>query len=360
MQLTIVAGARPNFMKVAPIMLACAEREVNFRFVHTGQHYDQVMSDDFISVLGIPQSNVNLGIGSGTDGYQCGEAIKRCEKELVSNRPELLVVVGDVNSTLGSTLAASKLDIPVAHVEAGLRSFNRQMPEEINRVVVDSLAELLFITEESGRVNLLREGRPEECIHLVGNTMIDSLIRILDTYGESDIQRRLGLERDFCYVTLHRPSNVDSPIRLKPVLEMIRDLSDEIDIVLPVHPRTGKNIKEAGLSAMIKTDNIKAISPISYLDSITLISNAKLVVTDSGGIQEETTFLKTPCLTLRKETERPVTTQMGTNLLVTDDCYRIIDKAFSIIAGSKVEGEIPPFWDGLAGQRIVDILLSTI
>jgi len=357
--ITIVAGARPNFMKVAPIIRECRKRGVDYRFVHTGQHYDYAMSGDFIRTLGLPQPDVDLEVGSGTSCYQCSEVMQRLEGELSDHPPDVVLVVGDVNSTLGAALAASKLFIPLGHVEAGLRSFNRMMPEELNRIVVDAISDFLFTTEKSGNENLVREGRDEARIFFVGNTMIDSLVYALETSGESDILKRLGLEEGrYCYATLHRPSNVDDPERLACVLEMLRDLSGQIEVVFPVHPRTRDRAERAGLMHLLS--EIKIVEPVGYLDSITLTSHACFVLTDSGGLQEEATFIKVPCLTLRQETERPVTVQTGTNILVSDDCSSILAAALDVISGSVPNGRIPPLWDGKAASRILDVLLDQL
>lgn len=357
LKLTVVAGARPNFMKVAPVIRECGRRGVPVRFVHTGQHYDYSMSDDFILALGIPQPDVNLEVGSGTQGYQCAEVIKRLEADLVEERPDAVIVVGDVNSTLGAAIAASKLFVPLAHIEAGLRSFNRSMPEELNRIATDALADFLFTTEESGNRNLQREGRGADLIFLVGNTMIDSLVSVMEKVEASDVVSRLGLASgEYCFVTLHRPSNVDDPRRLREVLEMLRGVSRSLKVVFAIHPRTLKSMKSAGCGDVIGCDEIVSIDPVGYIDSLALMSGARLVITDSGGIQEETTFLGVPCLTLRPETERPVTVELGTNLIVTEDCELLKRMAMDVIAGGGRKGRIPPQWDGHASERILDIL----
>ena len=361
MQLTIVAGARPNFMKVAPIIRECDRSGIEYRFVHTGQHYDYSMSDDFMISLGVREPDANLGVGSGSPGYQCAEVLKGFEADLVENTPVAVIVVGDVNSTLGAGLAASKLNIPLAHVEAGLRSFNREMPEEINRVVVDTLADFLFTTEASGKTNLLREGRQEDSIFFVGNTMIDSLVTVLDRIRGCDVLDRVGTgQREYCFVTIHRPSNVDSPTRLAEVLDMLGKVAKRTDVVFPVHPRTRDRIQSAGLADSLAGMGIITIEPVGYVDSLALMANARLVITDSGGIQEETTYLGVPCLTLRKETERPVTVELGTNLLVNRDCEAILNAAFEVLDGRECGGEIPPLWDGKAGQRIVQVLRDNL
>lgn len=359
MLLTIVAGARPNFMKVAPLIRECARRSVEVRFVHTGQHYDFAMSEDFIRTLGLPEPDANLEVGSGTPCYQCAEVTLRLERELDEHTPDTVIVVGDVNSTLGAAVAASKMFIPLAHVEAGLRSFNRGMPEELNRIATDALADFLFTTEESGNENLLREGRSSDNIFFVGNTMIDSLVYALENSGETDALERLGVtEGEYCYVTLHRPSNVDDPGRLASVLEMLQGLCKRGQVVFPIHPRTRTRVEEGGMADMLS--EVKAVEPVGYLDSITLARRSRFVLTDSGGLQEEATFLEVPCLTLRPETERPVTVDTGTNVLVSEDCDAISEAALAIFEGRKASGEIPPLWDGKAASRIIDVLEETL
>ena len=361
MRLTIVAGARPNFMKVAPIIRECDRIGIGYRYVHTGQHYDYSMSDDFMISLGVREPDVNLGVGSGSPGYQCAEVLKRFEADLLENTPVAVVVVGDVNSTLGAGLATSKLTIPLAHVEAGLRSFNREMPEEINRVVVDALADFLFTTEASGNANLLAEGRKEDSIFFVGNTMIDSLVMVRDKVRGCDVLDRLGTgRREYCFVTIHRPSNVDSPARLAEVMEMLGAVAKRVDVVFPVHPRTRDRIQSAGLADSLAGLGVEMIEPVGYIDSLALMASARLVITDSGGIQEETTYLGVPCLTIRKETERPVTVELGTNLLVSRDCGAILHAAYDVLDGRECSGGIPPLWDGKAGQRIVRVLRDNL
>ncbi|PKQ28969.1 MAG: UDP-N-acetylglucosamine 2-epimerase (non-hydrolyzing) [Candidatus Anoxymicrobium japonicum] len=344
-------------MKVAPVIRECERRGVPVRFVHTGQHYDYSMSDDFIMALGIPQPDINLEVGSGTQGYQCAEVIKLLEADLAMETPDAVIVVGDVNSTLGAAIAASKMFIPLAHVEAGLRSFNRGMPEELNRIATDALADFLFTTEESGNRNLAREGRGVDSIFLVGNTMIDSLVLVMDKVKASDVVSRLGLASgEYCFVTLHRPSNVDEPGRLRDILVMLRGVSESLKVVFAIHPRTLKNIKSARCEDVIACDKIKSIDPVGYIDSLALMSSARLVITDSGGIQGETTFLGVPCLTLRHETELLVTVEFGTNLIVTEDCALLLQTAVDVIDGGGRQGRIPHQWDGHASERILDIL----
>ena len=354
MLLTIVAGARPNFMKVAPLIRECEARGVPYRFVHSGQHYDFSMSEDFIRTLGLPEPDANLEVGSGTACYQCAEVTLRLERELVEHAPSAVLVVSDINSTLGAAIASSKLFIPLGHVEAGLRSFNRDMPEELNRIATDALADFLFTTEESGDENLRREGRGQENIFFVGNTMIDSLAYALENSGETCIVEDLGVRAgEFCYVTLHRPSNVDDPERLA-VLGLLKSISQRLDIVFPVHPRTRARIEEEGLGAML--GDARMVDPVGYLDSVTLTRRARFVLTDSGGLREESTYLGVPCLTLRPETERPVTVEEGTNVLVSEDCSAILGAASEILGGKAATGRVPPLWDGHAASRIINAL----
>lgn len=327
--------------------------------VHTGQHYDEKLSDVFFRQMGIPEPDVNLGVGSGSHAWQTAEVLKKIEPVLLEQRPDLVLVVGDVNSTIATALAASKLGIGIVHVEAGLRSFDRSMPEEINRILTDALADYLFVTEEDAVENLVREGRPREKIHLVGNVMIDALRQFLPIAQQSSIGRELNLlngagYRPFAVLTLHRPSNVDSPATLKNLLAAVEQLADQIPVIFPVHPRTQQKLKEMGLRT---GPGLRLTAPVGYLDFLCLLSRARLVLTDSGGIQEETTALGVPCLTLRENTERPVTVSEGTNQIVGQDPAKILDAANEILAGKTKAGRVPKFWDGCAAERIVGILL---
>jgi UDP-N-acetylglucosamine 2-epimerase (non-hydrolysing) len=358
-----IVGARPNLPKIAPLIREMRRHpEIEPLLVHTGQHYDDSLSDIFFRQMGIPEPNFNLEVGSGSHAAQTAEVLKRIEPILIESKPDLVLVVGDVNSTVAVSLAAAKLGIPVAHVEAGLRSFDRSMPEEINRILTDALAEYLFVTEEGAVENLLKEGRPPSSIHFVGNVMIDSLRHFLPVAQKSDIGHELGLMieggwRRFAVLTLHRPSNVDSMEKLVELFGAVAAVAAEVPVIFPVHPRTQERLAQAG---MAHHPQLRLISPLGYLDFLCLLSNATLVLTDSGGIQEETTALGVPCLTLRENTERPVTISEGTNILVGIDPDKIVAAAQEILAGKSKVGRIPPLWDGKAAERIVEILLQSV
>ncbi|HEY2461034.1 MAG TPA: UDP-N-acetylglucosamine 2-epimerase (non-hydrolyzing) [Candidatus Acidoferrum sp.] len=359
-----IVGARPNLPKIAPLIKEMRlHPEIDPVLVHTGQHYDEKLSDIFFRQMGIPAPDVNLEVGSGSHAAQTAEVLKRIEPVLLEHRPGLVLVVGDVNSTIAVSLAAAKLGIPIAHVEAGLRSFDRSMPEEINRILTDALADYLFVTEEDAIQHLLKEGRPPTAIHFVGNVMIDSLLHFLPIAQKSSIGRDLGLLdrganwRHFAVLTLHRPSNVDSMDTLAPLLHAIDKIAAQIPVIFPVHPRTQQRLAQSGVA---HHPNLKLIAPVGYLDFLCLLSKSTLVLTDSGGIQEETTALGVPCLTLRENTERPITIHQGTNLLVGTDPQKIIAAAQDILAGKNKPGRIPPLWDGKAASRIVDILLQLV
>ena len=358
-----VVGARPNLPKIAPLMLEMQRHpEIEPILVHTGQHYDENLSDIFFRQMGIPAPHVNLGVGSGSHAVQTAEVLKRIEPLLIERKPDLVLVVGDVNSTIAASLAAVKLGVRVAHVEAGLRSFDRSMPEEINRILTDALADYLFVTEEDAIEHLLREGRPREAIHFVGNVMIDSLRHFLPLAQHSAIGDELDLKngaswRRFAVLTLHRPSNVDSSEKLTHLLGAIDSVAKEVPVIFPVHPRTKQRLTQAGITHHA---NLCVIPPVGYLDFLCLLSKATLVLTDSGGIQEETTALGVPCLTLRENTERPITIFQGTNLLVGTDPAKIVVAAAEILAGKGKTGRIPQLWDGHTAERIVDILVREV
>ena len=358
-----IVGARPNLPKIAPLMHEMQRHsEIEPILVHTGQHYDEKLSDIFFRQMGIPAPHVNLEVGSGSHASQTAEILKRVEPVLVERKPDLVLVVGDVNSTIAVSLAAVKLGIRVAHVEAGLRSFDRTMPEEINRVLTDALADYLFVTEEDAVANLLKEGRPRESIFMVGNVMIDSLRHFLPIAQQSAIGDELGLKngagwRRFGVLTLHRPSNVDSTEKLSQLLGAIDAVAAEVPVIFPVHPRTQQRLTQGGIQ---HHPQLRLVSPVGYLDFLCLLSKAALVLTDSGGIQEETTALGVPCLTLRENTERPVTISEGTNLLVGTDPAKIVAAARDTLAGKSKAGRVPPMWDGHAAKRIVEILLRVI
>lgn len=354
-----IVGARPNFMKMAPLMWAYRRYPDEFApvLVHTGQHYDANMSDQFFRDLGLPQPDVYLGIGSGGHGEQTGRMLIELEKVMLGQRPDLVVVVGDVNSTLAGALAAAKLCIPVAHVEAGLRSFDPTMPEEINRRLTDAVSEYLFITSEDARENLLREGIGSEKIHFVGNVMIDTLLRMKELSLRSDVRKRLGLDGGYGFVTLHRPSNVDERKTLEGILGALRAIQEELPLVFAVHPRTRARLEQFGFwDELTGWSRLRLTEPLAYLDTVCLMAHARVVFTDSGGVQEETTALGIPCVTLRKNTERPVTVTEGTNTLVGTDPERILRAAREAIHGQGKRGRMPKFWDGQAASRIIEVL----
>ena len=350
-----VAGARPNFMKIAPLLREFNSRDTFESFlVHTGQHYDARMSENFFRDLGIPAPDINLGVGSGTHAEQTAHVLIKLEAVLLNERPDLVLVVGDVNSTLAATIAAVKLDIPVAHVEAGLRSGDRTMPEELNRLMTDVVASWLFTTEADGEANLLREGIDPARIHFVGNVMIDTLLANLERAKKLDTLERLGLtEGKFCLLTLHRPSNVDDPARLAELFGALEEIHDRVPIVFPVHPRTATNISEALGGRDLK---FQIIEPQDYLDFLRLMADAKIVLTDSGGVQEETTALGTPCFTLRDSTERPITVTHGTNTMVGADREVILREVMATLDGKPKAGNVPDLWDGKASERIANVL----
>ncbi len=351
MKLVHVVGARPNFMKAASVYAACANLGMKQIIIHTGQHYDENMSSIFFRELGIPDPDINLKVGSGSHAEQTAKVMLRFEKIALETRPAWVIVYGDVNSTLASTLVCVKLSIPVAHVEAGLRSFDRLMPEEINRVVTDQLAKLLFTPSEDGNANLLREGISEEKIKFVGNVMIDTLIRFLPLAKKLP---RAKYPSSYVLVTLHRPSNVDDDFVLTEIMRALICISHKLPVIFPLHPRTQQRIGH--LPILERFHQIQFINPLSYLEFLNLEQNATGVITDSGGVQEETTFLGIPCLTLRKNTERPVTIALGGNVLIGSDYTRLEKEVDSILNGNFRKGQIPPLWDGKASERIAAIL----
>ena len=350
-----LVGARPNFMKIAPLLRELRSRErFETTLVHTGQHYDAAMSADFFRDLGIPEPDVNLAVGSGSHAAQTAQVLVGVEDLLVEQRPEALLLVGDVNSTVAASLAAAKLLIPIAHVEAGLRSGDRSMPEEINRLVTDTLSTWCFTTEPAGDANLRREGIAEEKIHQVGNVMIDTLRANQARANELDTLERLGLEAGgYALLTLHRPSNVDDRATLSGLVEVLEEIHRELPVVFPVHPRTSAAIRDL-LGG--KEPALRLLEPQGYLDFLRLMSQAKFVLTDSGGIQEETTALGVPCLTMRDNTERPITIEEGTNILVGSHPDVVRDAARKILDGKAKTGRVPELWDGRASVRIADIL----
>ncbi len=383
MKILLVAGARPNFMKIAPLMAAFGERPaISPVLVHTGQHYDRVMSDLFFRELGIPEPDMNLGVGSASHAVQTAEIMRAFEPVVVAEKPDAVLVVGDVNSTIACGLVAVKMGAKLIHVEAGLRSFDRSMPEEINRLLTDAISDLLFCSELSGVENLRREGVPEKKIHFVGNVMIDTLLTNREKAERSGVLATLGVDegRSYAVVTLHRPSNVDDPAMMGPIMVALDEIGREMPVIFPVHPRTramlengvrssnsafctqeagrkpgGQGGRKAAASGLILLD------PLGYLDFLKLMAHARVVLTDSGGIQEETTILGTPCLTLRDNTERPVTVEMGTNRLVGSDPERILAAWREVMADAGCQKPVqPPLWDGRAAQRIADILIAEL
>ena len=347
-----IVGARPNFMKVAPVLNALKGSEkVTQTLVHTGQHYDVNMSEVFFQQLGIPAPDVNLAVGSGTHAKQTAEIMIRLEPVVLERKPDIVLVYGDVNSTVATALVCAKLGVRIGHVEAGLRSFDRTMPEEVNRLVTDQLADMLFTPSEDGDENLLREGITAEKIFRVGNVMIDSLVRLLPAAQKTRID---GLPDRYALVTLHRPANVDNSVTLRGLLESLAEVKRDLAVVFPAHPRTRKRIEDFGLNP----GQLLLLDPCPYVDFLGLQSRATVVITDSGGIQEETTYLGVPCLTVRENTERPVTVSMGTNVLVGCDHLKLHAELLKILAGKAKKGTVPPLWDGHAGQRIADILVA--
>jgi len=357
-----VCGARPNFMKIAPLMRVFAQNG-NFEtlLVHTGQHYDENMSKLFFEELGIPKPDINLEVGSGSHAVQSAEIMKRFEPVVQDYKPDYVLVVGDVNSTIACGLVAVKLGVRLIHVEAGLRSFDRNMPEEINRILTDSISDLLFVTEQSGIENLHKEGVNSGKVHFVGNVMIDTLLANQERARESDIMNRLGLEpKTYTVITLHRPSNVDNEKTLGEILSAFEVIQKDLKLIFPVHPRTRENMMCHGLADKLQSmENLIMIDPVGYLDFLCLMSQAALVLSDSGGIQEETTILGVPCMTLRENTERPVTITEGTNRLVhvtTEDILRHYNDIKS--SDSQIDSRIPKFWDGKAAERIAEIIVQ--
>jgi len=357
-----VCGARPNFMKIAALVRAYTEfPDLESVLVHTGQHYDERMSALFFRELELPEPDVNLEVGSGSHAVQTAEIMRRFEPVLVEQRPDWVVVVGDVNSTIACSLVAAKLGVRVAHVEAGLRSFDRQMPEEINRVLTDQISDLLLVSEPSGVENLLREGVAPQRVHLVGNVMIDTLLRHRERARSSRALFDLRLEAGtYVAVTLHRPSNVDAAEALGEIVAALRIIAQDAAVVFAVHPRTHKRLRETGLLAAFESGpRLRLIEPLGYLDFLHLMANARAVLTDSGGVQEETTILDVPCLTLRRNTERPITLEQGTNRLVAPECDAILAAWRDVEAGRWRRGVTPQLWDGKAGLRIARILAES-
>ncbi len=357
MKVINVVGARPNFMKVAPLVDAMKRREQQFTplVVHTGQHYDAMMSDTFFKDLELPAPDLYLSVGSASHAAQTAAVMERFEPVVLQEQPDWVLVVGDVNSTLACALVCVKLGIKVAHVEAGLRSRDRSMPEEINRLLTDQISDLLFTPSQDADENLRAEGIPDERIRFVGNIMIDSLNKHLERAQHSRICEELGVAgQDYSVLTLHRPSNVDDRQTFERILGALAAIGKRLPIIFPVHPRTRKMIQESNLSV---DSGLRLVEPLGYLDFLRLYSGARLVLTDSGGIQEETTVLGIPCLTLRENTERPITVTMGTNTIVGTDPAKITSAAFAVLDNKSQERRIPPLWDGQTADRILDALL---
>ena len=350
-KIVIIAGARPNFMKIAPIIRAIEKDKDKFfeyKLVHTGQHYDKNMSDIFFDELNIPKPDINLGIGSGSQAKQVAEIMTKLEDYLLNYKPDYVLVVGDVNSTMAAAIVASKLGIKLIHVEAGLRSYDRAMPEEVNRVITDQLSDLLFISEKSGLKNLKTEGVDKSKCFFVGNVMIDSLVSILPKLKKENTNIKSAI------VTVHRPSNVDNKEDLIKILDILKEVSKDYKIIWPIHPRTKKNIENFGLLGEIKNYDLK--EPMGYIEFMNLIYNSSLVVTDSGGVQEETSYLKIPCITLRYNTERPETVTEGTNFLTGPIKEEVITALDKIKSGNYNKSPKIKFWDGKAAKRIIKIL----
>lgn len=361
-QILCIVGARPNFMKIAPIMRAFAQPDsaLSARLLHTGQHYDATMKHAFFDQLDIPEPDIDLEVGSGSHAQQTSEIMKRFEPVLDDMRPHAILVVGDVNSTIACALVAVKKGIPVIHVEAGLRSGDRTMPEEINRILTDQLSDLLFITEADARDNLLREGIPNEKVHFVGNVMIDTLRynlrNVVPASSTLAKARHRFTDSGYGVVTLHRPSNVDDPAVLGRLLQVLAQISQRLPLVFPIHPRTAARLEADGLARLLEQSAITTIAPQGYLEMLGLMKDARVVLTDSGGIQEETTALGVPCITLRENTERPITVSQGTNSVVGTDPARIFECYEDVVrTGGKV-GRVPDLWDGAAAERIVAVV----
>lgn len=363
-RIIIVGGARPNFMKIAPLINEFRKYSGLFEvlLIHTGQHYDFEMSELFFQDLNIPKPDIYLNVGSDSHAVQTAKIMIEFEKVLLKEKPELVIVVGDVNSTLACSLVASKVNIKIAHVEAGLRSFDRTMPEEINRTITDSLSDYLFVTEKSGLENLSNEGINSKKVHFVGNIMIDTIINSKLKIQKSKILEKLRLQfKTYSVLTLHRPGNVDSEESLSEIYDILEAISQQIKIVYPIHPRAKKMIEKHNLLDEFRSlSNLHMIEPLGYIDFIKLVNNSKFVLTDSGGIQEETTILNVPCLTMRENTERPITIEKGTNYLVGRDKNKIMKVVDNILRDNSKKREIPELWDGKTAERIVKVIVENI
>ena len=363
MKILNIVGARPNFMKVAPLHRAFQQYpQIESKIVHTGQHYDAKMSDVFFNQLELPQPHYFLGIGGGSHTQQTARIMLEFEKVMEAEQPDVVLVVGDVTSTIACALVAVKMHIPVVHVEAGLRSGDRRMPEELNRILTDSISSHLFVTEQAGLDNLKREGVPDERVHFVGNVMIDSLVHYRRKAAELDTVGKLGLEpQGYVLMTMHRPANVDAEEGLRSIVQIVEDTARYKTVLFPIHPRTEANLKRFGLFDRLQAvANLRLMEPQGYLEFLNLMEHAAIIVTDSGGIQEETTFLQVPCLTFRDSTERPVTVDVGTNQLLADlNPQTVHDKVVEILEGKAKKGAIPPLWDGGAAGRIAEIIVKS-
>ncbi|WP_338875068.1 UDP-N-acetylglucosamine 2-epimerase (non-hydrolyzing) [Spirosoma sp. SC4-14] len=363
MKILTIVGARPNFMKAAPLHRAFLQQvTVESKIVHTGQHYDARMSDIFFNQLELPNPDYYLGVATGTQTEQMAEIMLKFERTLSIEKPDWVVVVGDVTSTIACALVAVRMGVRVAHVEAGLRSGDRRMPEEINRILTDSIADLLFVTEQAGLDNLKREGVPNEKIHFVGNAMIDSLVYYRQKAHDLNTVCRLGLTPgSYGLMTMHRPANVDTETGLLAIVEIAEKIADQLPLLFPIHPRTEANLTKLGLMDRLRASStVRLLEPQGYLEFLNLMEYAAVVITDSGGIQEETTYLQVPCLTFRDSTERPVTVELGTNQLLADLNPKTVSETVkTILAGTVRTGSIPPLWDGQAAGRIANILLQT-
>ena len=360
MKIINVVGARPNFMKIAPLIREMNKRNdrIEHLLVHTGQHYDVNMSDRFFKQLEIPEPDINLDVGSGSHAEQTGKIMIEFEKVLLQHKPDVIVVVGDVNSTIACSLVASKMGVRIAHVEAGLRSYDRTMPEEINRILTDAISDFLFTTEISGNENLRREGIAGGKVFFVGNVMIDTLVHNLGKIAQNGLPFKDLKEKEYAVITLHRPSNVDAPELLGAILDTFYLISKQLKLVIPLHPRTRKNIDLYNMREKLDkiTKHALIVDPIGYLEMLSIVKSAKMVITDSGGLQEETTYLGVPCITLRENTERPSTIDIGTNILVGNNLDALLNNVDKILSGNFKNGDIPPLWDGKSAERIIDIL----
>lgn len=350
-----VVGARPNFPKAAPVIRAIGGSGIRQLLVHTGQHYDDQMSEAFFRDLHLPRPDINLGVGSGSHAHQTAEIMVGMEEVLLTHMPDLVIVYGDVNSTVASSLVAAKLHIPIAHVEAGLRSFDREMPEEVNRILTDQLADLLFTTSPEARVHLLREGVDQEKIHFVGNTMIDTLVTSRSQFNSALVGERLGLPPNYLVATLHRPSNVDDADSASKLVGLLSEAAARFPVVMPLHPRGRAHLQSAGL---FEDARIHVLDPLGYVEFMSIVAGARAVITDSGGVQEETTFMDVPCLTIRTTTERPITITHGSNRLVTP--ATLIKELDLALSGQRSHAQVdttgPPLWDGHAAERIAAIV----